>query len=79
MDRTTAPYSAAGAFVDANPGGGVPRGTTITAPDLNAYQEDIIAAIEAAGLVPDPGDLTQIAAGRSFQRGDSNVARLPPG
>ena len=62
MKETTAPYSAGGQFVDADPAGGIPRGTTITAADLNAHQAEILQVITDAGLVPDAGDLTQLSA-----------------
>jgi hypothetical protein len=39
--------------------GGVP-GTVLTATHMNATQEEMLAAIEEAGEVPDPNDLKQI-------------------
>ncbi len=39
--------------------GGVP-GTVVTATHMNATQEEMLAAIEEAGEVPDPNDLKQI-------------------
>lgn len=38
---------------------GIP-GTVVTATHLNAEQEEIVGAIEKAGLTPDGGDLTQL-------------------
>lgn len=47
-------------YIDANPGTGQ-EGSAVPAAALEHPQREIIAAIEAAGLVPDEGDLTQLA------------------
>ncbi|MEM7422100.1 MAG: phage tail protein [Pseudomonadota bacterium] len=60
MDRTTAPYSISGFYQDADPQSGIPRGTTLMAVDRNAVQEEILSAIQDAGLTPDAADLTQL-------------------
>lgn len=59
MKRTTAPGSAAGAYVDDNPALGV-VGTLLIAEDRNAIQEEIVNAIEAAGLTPASANLEQL-------------------
>ena len=61
MDRTTAPYHNGRMFQDADPASGVTQGTALVADDMNAHQEEIVRAIEAAGLAPDASDLGQLA------------------
>lgn len=56
MQRTTAPNSSAGAFIDevASP---YSPGTTLVAADLNAHQEELAHAIEDQGITLSGGDL----------------------
>ena len=66
MDRTTATnyvLNSAGkrVFRDRNLAAGLP-GTQITAADLIAWQEEILAVIEGAGLTPDATNLAQMLA-----------------
>jgi len=48
-------------FVDGNPANGTP-GSPVPAAAIEHTQREIVAAIEAAGLTPDPDDLGQLAA-----------------
>lgn len=59
MKRTTAPGSAAGLYVDDNPGLGV-VGTLLIAEDKNATQEEICALIEGPGVVLSGADSGQM-------------------
>ncbi len=66
MDRTTAAnYTTDGAghrvFQDRNLSTGTP-GTTQSAADHTAYQEEILGPIEAAGITPDAGNNKQLLA-----------------
>lgn len=59
MDRTTAPFSVDGAYVDDDPTNEV-QGTLLIAADRNAIQEEILGVIEGAGLTPSAGDNGQM-------------------
>jgi len=59
MNKTTAPGSSGGQFVDDNPGGGV-VGTLIIAADQNAHQDEVYNAIVGLGGTPSAGDLAQL-------------------
>lgn len=59
MNRTTAPNSAAGLYVDDDPDTST-IGTLLTAEDRNAIQEELIELIDHAGLTPSAADLTQV-------------------
>jgi len=61
MNRTTATGSVDGQYVDDNPGLGV-TGTLLIAADRNAIQEELVGAIEAAGLTPSASDNAQVTA-----------------
>lgn len=80
MNRTTAPGSVAGQYVDDDPPNEI-QGTLLIADDRNAIQEEILNVIEAAGITPSAGTLTQL---RDAVRNASNLdagtvadARLP--
>jgi len=59
MNKTTAPGSSAGQFVDDNPGGGI-VGTLIVAADQNAHQDEVYNAITGSGLTPSAADNGQL-------------------
>src|ERR1700690_2773799 len=89
MDRTTAPNYATVAgkrvFQDRNLSTGV-AGTTQAAADHTAYQEEIMAVIEGAGLVGNAANNAQLLAAlrTMFNRGmqvfgTSGTFTVPPG
>lgn len=59
MDRTDGAGNIGGLFVAEDPATSRPP-TEITADWLNGVQEELLAAIEGAGVVPDSADLTQL-------------------
>jgi hypothetical protein len=59
MDRTTAPGSIAGQYIDDDPPNEI-QGTLLVAADRNAIQEELIHLITQAGLTPSAGTLTQV-------------------
>lgn len=62
MDRITHPTAAAGGrFTDGDPGASVPA-TVVEAAFLNAVQDELVHAIEEAGLTPSAGDVSQLTA-----------------
>jgi hypothetical protein len=70
MDRTTAPGSIAGQYIDDDPANEI-QGTLLVAKDRNAIQEELINVITAAGLTPSAGTLTQL---RDAVRNASNLS-----
>ncbi len=82
MDRTTATnyVTVAGkrVFVDRNLSTGV-AGTTQTAADHTAWQEEIMAVIEDAGLVGDAGDNTQLLQAQRLKRALHVLVFTPAG
>lgn len=71
MNRTTAPNSVSGAYVDDDPETGT-TGTLLIATDRNAVQEEIVGVIEGAGITPNVANNGQLlealqkGAGSSF-------------
>jgi hypothetical protein len=59
MQRTTAPGSVGGQYVDDNPALGI-VGTLVIADDKNATQEEIVGAIEGAGITASGVDVGQL-------------------
>jgi len=60
MDRTHAPGATIdNKYTEGNPSMGVPA-TTVSAVALNAFQEELVGIIEAAGIVPSEADNTQV-------------------
>ncbi|MCP4159104.1 MAG: hypothetical protein GY760_03440 [Deltaproteobacteria bacterium] len=59
MDRTSAPNNIDNRYQDEDPAAGK-HGTSLTAADRNAIQEEIIHVIEGAGIIPDSKDWSQI-------------------
>ena len=59
MDKTTAPASSSGAFIDDNPGGGI-VGTLIVAADQNAHQDEIYNSIVGAAITPSSASNAQL-------------------
>lgn len=62
MDRTHAPGATIdNQYTEGNPSMGVPA-TTVSAVALNAFQEELVGIIEAAGITPNEADNTQVLA-----------------
>jgi hypothetical protein len=61
MNRTTAPGSVAGEYIDDDEANLI-QGTLLVAEDRNAIQEEIVHTIEGAGLTPSAGNLSQLLA-----------------
>ncbi len=59
MDKTTAPSSSSGAFVDDNPGGGI-VGTLIVAADQQAHQDEVYNSIVGASITPSAASNAQL-------------------
>lgn len=59
MNRNDHPTMDGDLYVDADPGGGIP-GTVLTASGMNPVQEELVNVVEAAGLVLDENDYTQV-------------------
>lgn len=59
MERISHPTSISGRFTDGDPGTSTPA-TTIIADTLNQWQDELINTLEAAGLTPSAGDVTQL-------------------
>lgn len=59
MNRTSAPNSSSGLYVDDNPATST-QGTLLIATDLNQRQEEIVNTIELSGITPSSGDDTQL-------------------
>jgi hypothetical protein len=59
MDKTTAPGSSSGQFVNDNPSGGV-VGTLIIKADLDAHQDEVYNSIIGAGITPSAASNSQL-------------------
>jgi hypothetical protein len=70
MQRTTAPGSVSGAYVDEDPGNSV-QGTLLIALDRNAIQEEIVGVIAGAGLTPSAGNNGQLLG--ALQKGSGST------
>ena len=76
MDRTHAPGATTDhKYTEGNPGAGIPA-TTVSAVALNAFQEELVGIIEAAGIAPSEADNGQVLAALEALFGASSALAL---